>query len=442
MGRRRGPGLVGAAARTAVVAGTASAVHGRVQHRQQQKYAAQDQQAYEAQQYEQQQYAQQAAPAAPAAPPEPAYMAEIEQLAQLRNQGIITGRGLRREEEADPRTLKRRVPLARILRLARAPRGAAAQAEALADRPEPALADRRHDDERRRVRHRLVRRGRHPGRVPQRRAGLERPQPAGAGGPRALAARLRPHPRVHRDGGAADELPSLPARPLALDAQRAIRDFPRVKRDLAPRVDPSLYPQIEGSTDSEVFFYLALTPVSRTTRSRRSRSRGHHRGDRAAARRRAPDPDDGGDDGRREHLGVPLLERGPFALALLQHADPDAAHALPRRRPFRGARRRVQARRLGAARQPRWAPGTRCRRRAAASSSRATTGSTTSGRRAWTRRSRRVEGAPAAGRRPPGPCRRLRRRRRAANATTRSGPTASAPPAPRGASRSRRRRSR
>jgi hypothetical protein len=88
MGRRRGPGLVGAAARTAVVAGTASAVHGRVQHRQQQKYAAQDQQAYEAQQYEQQQYAQQAA--APAAPPEPAYMAELEQLAQLRNQGIIT----------------------------------------------------------------------------------------------------------------------------------------------------------------------------------------------------------------------------------------------------------------------------------------------------------------------------------------------------------------
>jgi hypothetical protein len=91
MGRRRGPGLVGAVARTAVVAGTASAVHGRVQHRQQQKYAAQDQQAYDAQQYEQQQYAQQAAaPAAPAAPQEPAYMAELEQLAQLRNQGIIT----------------------------------------------------------------------------------------------------------------------------------------------------------------------------------------------------------------------------------------------------------------------------------------------------------------------------------------------------------------
>jgi predicted glutamine amidotransferase len=38
-----------------------------------------------------------------------------------------------------------------------------------------------------------------------------------------------------------------------------VRDFPRVKRDLAFRVDPDLYPLIEGSTDSELFFYLALT---------------------------------------------------------------------------------------------------------------------------------------------------------------------------------------
>jgi glutamine amidotransferase len=38
-----------------------------------------------------------------------------------------------------------------------------------------------------------------------------------------------------------------------------IREFPRVKRDLVLAVDPSLYPSIAGSTDSEVFFYLALT---------------------------------------------------------------------------------------------------------------------------------------------------------------------------------------
>ncbi len=39
----------------------------------------------------------------------------------------------------------------------------------------------------------------------------------------------------------------------------AISDFPRVKRDLQLAIDPDLYPEIEGSTDSETFFYLALT---------------------------------------------------------------------------------------------------------------------------------------------------------------------------------------
>ena len=38
-----------------------------------------------------------------------------------------------------------------------------------------------------------------------------------------------------------------------------IGEFPRVKRELVLAVDPSLYPRIEGSTDSEVFFFLALT---------------------------------------------------------------------------------------------------------------------------------------------------------------------------------------
>ena len=38
-----------------------------------------------------------------------------------------------------------------------------------------------------------------------------------------------------------------------------IHDFHEVKRDLALAVDPSLYSSIEGSTDSEVFFHLALT---------------------------------------------------------------------------------------------------------------------------------------------------------------------------------------
>jgi predicted glutamine amidotransferase len=39
----------------------------------------------------------------------------------------------------------------------------------------------------------------------------------------------------------------------------AITDFPSLKRDLILAVDPALYSEIEGSTDSEVFFFLALT---------------------------------------------------------------------------------------------------------------------------------------------------------------------------------------
>lgn len=38
-----------------------------------------------------------------------------------------------------------------------------------------------------------------------------------------------------------------------------IRGFRTMKRDLVMAVDPRLYPDIEGTTDSEVLFYLALT---------------------------------------------------------------------------------------------------------------------------------------------------------------------------------------
>jgi len=38
-----------------------------------------------------------------------------------------------------------------------------------------------------------------------------------------------------------------------------IREFGAVRRDLSFAVDPSLFAEIEGSTDTELFFYLALT---------------------------------------------------------------------------------------------------------------------------------------------------------------------------------------
>lgn len=39
----------------------------------------------------------------------------------------------------------------------------------------------------------------------------------------------------------------------------AIAGFHEMKRDIMFAVDPSLYPEVEGSTDSEAFFFLALT---------------------------------------------------------------------------------------------------------------------------------------------------------------------------------------
>jgi glutamine amidotransferase len=38
-----------------------------------------------------------------------------------------------------------------------------------------------------------------------------------------------------------------------------VRDFQRVRRELLLAIDPSLFPSIEGTTDSETMFYLALT---------------------------------------------------------------------------------------------------------------------------------------------------------------------------------------
>lgn len=89
---RQGPGLVRGVARTAVVAGTATAVSGRVARRQQAKYAQQDAEvAAERQTYADQAYAEQQGSApAPAAPAEPDYTAELEKLAKLRDDGVIT----------------------------------------------------------------------------------------------------------------------------------------------------------------------------------------------------------------------------------------------------------------------------------------------------------------------------------------------------------------
>ena len=46
----------------------------------------------------------------------------------------------------------------------------------------------------------------------------------------------------------------------------SIAQFNDVKRELMLAVDPSLYADVEGSTDSEAFFFLRSRSVSRTIR--------------------------------------------------------------------------------------------------------------------------------------------------------------------------------
>jgi Short C-terminal domain len=80
------PGLLRGVARTAVVAGTATAVSNRVSRRQANRWSAQEEQ------YQQQQYAQQQQQYAPPPPPAPAtdVVTQLKELADLRAQGILT----------------------------------------------------------------------------------------------------------------------------------------------------------------------------------------------------------------------------------------------------------------------------------------------------------------------------------------------------------------
>jgi hypothetical protein len=89
------PGLIRGVARTAVIAGTATAVSGRVARRQQGRWAAQEQQQYE------QEYAQQPPPApAPAAAPTTDLYSALAELGQLKDSGILT------QEEFDAQKAK------------------------------------------------------------------------------------------------------------------------------------------------------------------------------------------------------------------------------------------------------------------------------------------------------------------------------------------------
>lgn len=84
------PGLVRGVARTAVVAGTATAVSNRVSRRQAGKWAAQEQQAAPPPQESQQPAPPPAAPAAPAAPSMDDKIAQLKELAGLKDAGVLS----------------------------------------------------------------------------------------------------------------------------------------------------------------------------------------------------------------------------------------------------------------------------------------------------------------------------------------------------------------
>jgi len=87
------PGLIRGVARTAAIAGTATAVSNRVSRRQAGRWAQQDQQAYEQQQPQQQQPVYAAPAPAPAPAPETSMddkLAQLKDLAALKEQGVLT----------------------------------------------------------------------------------------------------------------------------------------------------------------------------------------------------------------------------------------------------------------------------------------------------------------------------------------------------------------
>lgn len=105
------PGLIRGVARTAVVAGTATAVSNRVSRRQASRWNEREQQQYQQQQYEQQQYQQRQyeyeraeqqpyvpPPVQPAPDPMAGRLEQLRQLGELRAQGVLTEAEFEREK--------------------------------------------------------------------------------------------------------------------------------------------------------------------------------------------------------------------------------------------------------------------------------------------------------------------------------------------------------
>ena len=149
---------------------------------------------------------------------------------------------------------------------ARPARGADLRALALADRPEPPLEARRETTN-----------GdgfgigwygeRGARAVQERRTGLERAQPPRASQDTSARELVFAHIRAST-GTPVQQTNCHPFRHgrWLWMHNGSIAQFHDVKRELMLAVDPSLYADVEGSTDSEAFFFLRSRSVSRTIR--------------------------------------------------------------------------------------------------------------------------------------------------------------------------------
>jgi len=160
-------------------------------------------------------------------------------------------------------------------------------------------------------------------------------EPARAHGPRDLAAFLHPYSRGDRVGRPADELPSVPPRPMAVDAQRIRRRLRDVQTRCGARDRRIAFYRDQGQTDSEILSIWRSPSAWRTIRPRRWRApSGSSRPAASSTASRTRSRHDR-DHRRREHMGVPLLDRGQIANAVLQPRRPHAQRAVSDREILR-----------------------------------------------------------------------------------------------------------
>ena len=163
--------------------------------------------------------------------------------------------------------------------------------------------------ERRRLRHRVVRRIRNAGRVQEHPSRLERPDL------REVASQIRtPLLFAHIRASTGTPVQRSNCHPFRHGRwlwmhNGSLAGFQEMKRDLMMAVDPSLFADIEGSTDTETLFFLALTFGLQDDPPGRSPARSASSKKSAKPRNRVPGAHDGGRQRRRIDLGVPLLQR-------------------------------------------------------------------------------------------------------------------------------------